>query len=399
MATTHFTAVPADFTAIPTNLQDLGIYLAKTPTALADSYFGIDYEGPKTMSYSPDHSVYTVDGQPFVTTLLGQVSAEVKCVNDRRTFRIGMAPNTGYGLLQIFADQANSLAVAVLHDDRRDTEAKMTPDVHVCLNADRSTAQGATYMEVDVDDHNERQCVLYIRDGNYLVPTVPLSDAAWPLRHGDWVVIKATLHKCETKQPYHRREYVILATHILLLGSLDDSIIESPRDTAEDEMTVQNTADLSDTSTLDSDDAENPRHQVSHTKDQSDQSEHTAPWPPGRRQSVPAHRTVTPNLYLEDLEAMATSSLPEVPRDSLQADRVLTPNLYLEDLEAMDTHIFHEADWVHNDVPLVTDRTIFSDDYGPAGHGLFATKECSYVVWFAWRALEVFITVHLGKLG
>ncbi|KAJ7452426.1 hypothetical protein B0H11DRAFT_1927394 [Mycena galericulata] len=313
-----------DSTVFPPNIssfEDLQSFIERTPAALANCYFSIDYDAPTTLScevdgsaYKGDGSAYTVEGRPFHATLFGQVATAVasltlgqKYMKQRATFLIKSHSDAGPTLCQMFADQANSISVAVLHDDRRDQARK---EVWVSMQ-EGVDASGSTYMEIDVD---RLRYELYRRDvgGVSLVPSLPVGDLTLPFHPGDWVVFEATLHKSEIKQPYPQRDYSIRATRTLLLQlgtSHDTDGFTSPAMEHADPLLVTHLSSSSGSSM--------PLGKGAH--------EYQEESPPNGSDLSDTH-----TLDSVDMGATPVGIAPETAR-------VLTPDLYLEDLEAMET--------------------------------------------------------------
>ncbi|KAJ7444398.1 hypothetical protein B0H11DRAFT_2233299 [Mycena galericulata] len=303
-----------------------------SPQALCNSYFTVDYDAPTMQSYKPDASVYTTDAKPFLTTIFGQVVGRVKSENHQRTFRIQAGPESGLELVRAFREQADNFAVAVLSDDQKDLANHLTPEVHACSDANRANASDATYMEIHVDNHSDRRCILYKQDGESLIPTVPVGDSAWPLRAGDWVLMQVTLHKWETMEPYHRRDYRILASRMKVLALTkdgDDNVAvpgshaaslkfenkcddnSVPTEAEDGSRTVDANTDCLQTGVDLAAGESSKELSDSTTLDSVDPSASTPAVPHVNLSTV----TEDSRLYLEDLEAMETPKTPRKRRE------------------------------------------------------------------------------------
>ncbi|KAJ7126122.1 hypothetical protein C8R44DRAFT_874495 [Mycena epipterygia] len=165
------------------------------PPALCNSVHGDDFHSPVFGSYARDES--------WMASTARSASAA------RRLLKTA------------FSDQNYRFARAMKRDDDQDIIDDQFMQVYACSDADRITSRGASYTEVHVDHLNTLRCKLHEGHDNNVVTRFPVGDREWPLKIGDWVLFKATLHRYQS-DVFMQRAYYVLAKDLRILDQMVD---------------------------------------------------------------------------------------------------------------------------------------------------------------------------------
>ncbi|KAJ7671030.1 hypothetical protein B0H17DRAFT_1141670 [Mycena rosella] len=230
-----------------TSLDGLADYLSTcSPLPLCEAALGKHFYTPEC-----NHGSAYRDGTTgsFFTTIFGRIQRPVSLIvrqsfeDWQRTFRVDCPPTAPPELQIAFQDQLYNFAFPVKVDDIKDVDNEevlapvaldtaynlQTLAVFTCTDAERSTATGGLYMEVHVDNANGERCIFHEVVNGTLKSRAPRGDADWLLKEGDWVVLRATLHRTLTTS---YRSYYVVATDLRIAHLLDSPSPASPSVTA-----------------------------------------------------------------------------------------------------------------------------------------------------------------------
>ncbi|KAJ6604855.1 hypothetical protein DFH09DRAFT_1301004 [Mycena vulgaris] len=192
------------------------------PPALCHSVFGRAFLPPIDGALGRDASAYTRQpGVPFITVVFGRVLSPMVWKDGHRTFRINCSGTAPHAVKEAFAAQMFQIASAVKSDDLNDRDDDKGAHVYMCSDSHRFSAMGGTYLEIHVDHYSTSRCTLYELVEGQLESRVPQLTSDWPLKIGDWVVFRATIHRDESKCDPLIREYLILASELRVVEISD----------------------------------------------------------------------------------------------------------------------------------------------------------------------------------
>ncbi|KAJ7893112.1 hypothetical protein B0H14DRAFT_3427597 [Mycena olivaceomarginata] len=208
--------------------QLLEFLYSKSVPALATDIFNVEFRLGVYGSYAADETACTDDhGDRYGTFIFGKV---VKPVGPKPVFRVDGGPQDNSALHQAFTNQVNQLAAMVKDGDEDDSmNGDFNIAVHPCTDSDREHGTGGTWIEIDVGG------IPVFRDGAAgLVKTMASRAADVRLNVGDWIVVRASLHRVDDRSGYRLRHFYVNADAIRVLdwdpdngaGTDDDTLSE-----------------------------------------------------------------------------------------------------------------------------------------------------------------------------
>ncbi|KAJ7331463.1 hypothetical protein DFH08DRAFT_814770 [Mycena albidolilacea] len=186
--------------ALHSKHQLLDFLYSKAIPSLVTDIFNVEFRLGIYGSYASDETACTNDkGTRYSTFIFGRV---MTTVGPKPTFKVDGGSMGDTSLHLAFMNQFNI-------------------DVHPCTDSDRQDGSGGTWIEIDVGG------IPLFRDGpEGLVETVASRASEVRLTIGDWVLVRASLHRVDDRCGYKIRHFYVNADAIRILD-LDSDVVES----------------------------------------------------------------------------------------------------------------------------------------------------------------------------
>ncbi|KAF8215300.1 hypothetical protein K438DRAFT_1955278 [Mycena galopus ATCC 62051] len=172
-----------------------------TPALVTDIY-NVDFKDGVYGSYALDETACTDDdGAPYYTYIVGQVCMLPTFEDANWHFRISGGTGANEELCAAFARQLIQLAAMVKEADEEDFDLDRNIAVENFTDADRYSLLGGTWIEFMMS----LPPVFRERDGD-LIRTQPTGIRNYPMKLGDWVLVRASLHRWDDRSGYNIRD-------------------------------------------------------------------------------------------------------------------------------------------------------------------------------------------------
>ncbi|KAF8143036.1 hypothetical protein K438DRAFT_1994318 [Mycena galopus ATCC 62051] len=169
--------------------------------ALATDIYNVDFNDGVYGSYALDETACTDDvGAPYYKFIIGQVSMVPTFEDANWRFRISSSGGAEEELGATFARQVIQLAAMVKEADEEDFDLDRKVAVENFTDADRYSLLGGTWIEFMMS-----LPPVYIERDGELVRTQPTAARDYPMHMGDWVLVRAGLHRWDDRSGYNIR--------------------------------------------------------------------------------------------------------------------------------------------------------------------------------------------------
>ncbi|KAF8177136.1 hypothetical protein K438DRAFT_1978783 [Mycena galopus ATCC 62051] len=201
--------------ALPTHNAVLDFLHDRATPALITDIYNVDFKDGVYGSYVPDETTCTDDdGAPYHTYVVGRVCAPAAFVDANLRFRISAGGAGDEDLNAAFARQVIQLAAMVKEADEEDFDDDRKILVENFTDADRFTLLGGTWIEFMMSGPP----AVHIEHNGELARTKPKSTAEYPMKVGDWVLVRASLHRWDDRSGYNIRRFSVVPQDIRILA-------------------------------------------------------------------------------------------------------------------------------------------------------------------------------------
>ncbi|KAF8166593.1 hypothetical protein K438DRAFT_1984144 [Mycena galopus ATCC 62051] len=218
--------------------------------ALATDIYNVDFKDGVYGSYATDETACTDDvGAPYYTYIVGQVSMLPTFEAANWRFRISGGGGAEEELGATFARQVVQLAAMVKEGDEEDFDLNRNNiAVENFTDADRYSLLGGTWIEFMMSSPP-----VYLEQNGALVRTQPKAIRDYPMKVGDWVLVRASVHRWDDRSGYNIRRFSIVPERIRMLDiqdlaggetTEDDTLSNKSTDGKDDPRLAENSDDI-----------------------------------------------------------------------------------------------------------------------------------------------------------